>query len=108
MKAAVDVTEETPGWGVGVAIDTTLGMRLYAMNTFTMGTTFPTTAGRHVIEVTFPDIRLGAGKYLISVGLGLPDGETVDRRGSAAAFDMPGDQYGAGILRIQPRLEINS
>ena len=108
VTATVDVTAAIPGWGVGVAIDTTLGMRLYAMNTFTMGTTFPTTPGRHVIEVTLADIRLGAGKYLISVGLGLPDGETIDRRGSAAAFDMPDDQYGAGILRIQPRLEINS
>lgn len=108
VTATVDVTAAIPGWGVGVAIDTTLGMRLYAMNTFTMGTTFPITPGRHVIEVTLADIRLGAGKYLISVGLGLPDGETIDRRGSAAAFDMPDDQYGAGILRIQPRLEINS
>lgn len=108
VTATVDVTAAIPGWGVGVAIDTTLGMRLYAMNTFTMGTAFPITPGRHVIEVTLADIRLGAGKYLISVGLGLPDGETIDRRGSAAAFDMPDDQYGAGILRIQPRLEINS
>ena len=107
VRATVDVHEVTPGWGIGVAIDTPLGLRLYAMNTFTMGTDFPATLGRHVVEVTLPDIRLGAGKYLVSVGLGLPTGETIDRRGSAAAFDMPSDVFGAGILRLEPRLDIN-
>ncbi|MDJ0350959.1 ABC transporter ATP-binding protein [Cryobacterium sp. PH29-G1] len=107
VRTTVDVHEITPGWGIGVAIDTPLGLRLYAMNTFTMGMDFPTTRGRHVVEVTLPDIRLGAGKYLISVGLGLPTGETIDRRGSAAAFDMPSDVFGAGILRLEPRLDIN-
>jgi ABC-2 type transport system ATP-binding protein len=107
VRTTVDVHEVTPSWGIGVAIDTPLGLRLYAMNTFTMGTDFPTTLGRHVVEVTLPDIRLGAGKYLISVGLGLPSGETIDRRGSAAAFDMPNDVFGAGILRLEPRLDIN-
>jgi len=107
VRTTVDVHEPTPGWGIGVAIDTPLGLRLYAMNTFTMGTDFPSTRGRHVVEVTLPDIRLGAGKYLISVGLGLPTGETIDRRGSAAAFDMPSDVFGAGILRLEPRLDIN-
>lgn len=108
VKATIDINAVTPDWGVGIAIDTTLGLRLYAMNTFTMPDVLPMSVGRHVVQVTLPDIRLGAGKYLISVGLGLPTGETIDRRGSVAAFDMPNDEYGAGILRIQPSLELSS
>jgi len=108
VTATIQINKSTPDWGIGVAIDTTLGLRLYAMNTFTMGQVLPMALGLHVVQVTLPDIRLGSGKYLISLGLGLPTGETIDRRGSAAAFDMPNDEYGAGILRIQPSLQISS
>ncbi len=107
LNVTVDVNEPRPGWGVGITIETTLGLHLYAMNTFAMERMLPTAKGRHVIELTLPDIRLGSGKYLVSVGLGLPTGENFDRRDSAAAFDMPINDYGHGILRIQPSLVIN-
>lgn len=107
VQASVHVNEPTPDWGVGIGIETTLGMRLYAMNTFSMGQTFPTGRGTHVVQITLPNIRLGAGKYLVSVGVGLPSGETIDRRGGAAAFDMPIDENGAGILRIDPVVSLD-
>lgn len=107
LKVTVDVNEPTPGWGVGISIETTLGMHLYAMNTFAMEQMLPVVKGRHVIELTLPDMRLGSGKYLVNVGLGLPTGENFDRRENAVAFDTPSDEYGQGILRIQPSLVID-
>lgn len=107
VVATVDVQEATPGWGMGIAIETTLGMRIYSSDTFALKHSLPTSVGRHTIQVVLPDVRLGAGKYLVSVGIALPSGETVDRRPNAAAFDMPNDQYSTGLLRIRPNWTVD-
>lgn len=108
VKVAVNVSESVPGWGVGISIETTLGMRIYAMDSFGMDIALPTTIGQHMIELTLPDIRLGSGKYLVSVGLGLPTGENFDRKDSAASFDIPTDDYGMGLIRLKPTLTLAS
>ncbi|WP_349361545.1 ABC transporter ATP-binding protein [Cryobacterium sp. PH31-O1] len=107
VQVIVDVEESMPGWGMGIAIETTLGMRIYSSDTFSLKRQLPTTIGRHVVQITLPDIRLGSGKYLVSVGLALATKETVDRRPNAASFDMPDDQHSTGLLRIRPTWKID-
>lgn len=107
VQVTVDVQESMPGWGMGIAIETTLGMRIYSSDTFSLQRQLPTTLGRHVVQITLPDIRLGSGKYLVSVGLALATKETVDRRPNAAAFDMPDDKFSTGLLRIRPDWRID-
>ncbi|TDW30689.1 ABC transporter ATP-binding protein [Cryobacterium psychrophilum] len=107
VLVTVDVQEATPGWGMGIAIETTLGMRIYSSDTFALKHAMPTSIGRHTIQVVLPDVRLGAGKYLVSVGVALASRETVDRRPNAAAFDMPNDEFSTGLLRIRPNWQVD-
>ncbi|MFF1571798.1 ABC transporter ATP-binding protein [Leifsonia sp. NPDC058292] len=100
-RLGVDINEPTPGWGVGFSIETPLGMRLYNMTTFD-GPALPNTRGRHELVFEIPDVRLGPGKYLINIGLGNKAGKNFDLATPAGTFDIPGDDYGNGVLRLTP------
>jgi ABC-2 type transport system ATP-binding protein len=100
-RLGVDINEPTPDWGVGFSIETPLGMRLYNMTTFD-GPPLPNTPGRHELVFEVPDVRLGPGKYLINIGLGNKAGKNFDLATPAGTFDIPGDDYGNGILRLTP------
>jgi ABC-2 type transport system ATP-binding protein len=100
-RLGVDINEPTPDWGVGFSIENPLGMRLYNMTTFD-GPPLPNTPGRHELVFEVPDVRLGPGKYLINIGLGNKAGKNFDLATPAGTFDIPGDDYGNGVLRLTP------
>jgi ABC-2 type transport system ATP-binding protein len=104
---AVKINKPTRGWGVGVSIDNSLGLRLFHMTTFGLDYELPNTIGQHLIKLTLPDLRLGFGKYFVNVGLGNESGTNFDQRPSAASFDMPGEALGYGLLRVSPEVEID-
>jgi ABC-2 type transport system ATP-binding protein len=99
-RLGVDVNESVPDWGVGFSIETALGMRLYNMTTFDE-LTLPTQTGRHELVFTIPDLRLGPGQYLINVGLGDKSGKNYDLATPAGTFQVPGDDYGNGVLAVK-------
>lgn len=108
IDVSYDVAERTDDLGIGISIDTTLGMRLYGMTTFPMNVQVPGTPGRHVAQFLLPDLRLGAGSYLLNVGIGNNAGVNFDRISGAASFEMPVESLGTGhgILRVSPSVAI--
>ena len=106
-KLGVDINEPTPDWGVGFSIETPLGMRLYNMTTFER-ITLPNTPGRHELEFDVPDVRLGPGQYLINIGLGNKAGKNFDLATPAGTFDIPGDDIGNGVLKLDPVVSADS
>lgn len=104
----VDIKRPQPYWGVGLSIENTLGLRLYGLNTFSMGADLPNTVGRHRLTFDFDDVKVGSGKYLITVGIGDHAGTTFDRRGGVASFDVMADGIGDGLLRLAPSLSIST
>lgn len=104
-RLGVDINQPTPDWGVGLSIETPLGMRLYNMTTFEE-ITLPNSVGRHDLVFDIPDIRLGPGKYLVNIGLGNKAGKNFDLATPAGTFDIPGDDYGNGVLRLTPTVSV--
>ncbi|TAM71908.1 MAG: ABC transporter ATP-binding protein [Microbacteriaceae bacterium] len=107
MNLTVDIQRPAKGWGVGISIDNSLGLRLFHMTTFDLGYALPNSVGKHNISVTLPDLRLGFGKYYLNVGLGNASGENYDQRPAAATFDMPGESLGYGLVRVLPEVKVS-
>jgi ABC-2 type transport system ATP-binding protein len=105
VRLAVNINQPTGEWGVGFSIETPLGMGLYNMTTFE-SITLPNTVGRHDLVFDVPDVRLGPGKYLVNIGLGNTAGVNFDLKTPAATFDIPGDDYGNGVLRLSPTVSL--
>ncbi|WP_344792592.1 ABC transporter ATP-binding protein [Gryllotalpicola daejeonensis] len=105
VRARIGVTIHEPShdWGIGMEIENTLGLQLYAMTTFD-APALPNTPGYHEVTVEFPDVRLGPGTYLINVGVGNSSGVNFDRRAPGGSFVIPGKDYGNGILRLTPQI----
>ncbi|SEB00673.1 ABC transporter ATP-binding protein [Leifsonia sp. 21MFCrub1.1] len=99
-RLGVDVNEPIPDWGVGFSIETTLGMRLYNMTTFDE-LVLPTSTGRHELVFSIPDIQVGPGQYMINVGLGDKTGRNFDLATPAGTFEVPGDDFGHGVLALR-------
>lgn len=100
----VDIHEPRGSWGIGLSIENTLGLRVYGFTTFPLKVDLPNTAGRHQITVTFPDVRLGTGKYVVNIGLGDNSGTTFERRAGITTFDVHSESIGDGIVQLRPTI----
>ena len=100
----MDIRINTPvnDWGFGIDIQNTVGMQCYSVTSFAIGTPLPNERGDHRIRLTLPELRLGAGSYLVSIGLGDGSGRNFDRRESIATFDIPTSGIGQGIISVTP------
>jgi ABC-2 type transport system ATP-binding protein len=98
----VEIIDPQPGWGVGISIETPLGLRLFEVTTFDLGSALPTSRGSHRLAITLPDVRLGTGKYIVNLGLGDRTGRNFDQAPGATTFDVPVLSPGAGTLRLEP------
>lgn len=106
IRLEVEINNPKPSWGIGLSIETSLGMKLYSMTTFESPVPLPNTRGVHHLAVVVPDIRLGAGQYLVNVGLGDQAGTTFHRVAGATSFESPRDDVGHGLIRLSPRVQI--
>jgi ABC-2 type transport system ATP-binding protein len=104
----VDVLKPRRSWDLEFAIDTTLGIQLFAFRVGDTGATLPNTGGRHEITLTFPQIPLGPGTYLVNVGVLNANGATLDRLVGAAGFDVPRYRVGDGLLRLSPEISFDT
>jgi ABC-2 type transport system ATP-binding protein len=102
----VDINEPTENWGVGFSIENTLGLQLYNMTTFEE-IKLPNTVGRHDLTFEIPDLRIGPGTYLVNIGLGNRAGQNFDLRTPAGTFEVTGDDFGNGILRLTPSVSVD-
>ncbi len=87
LTVEVDIRNPVPDWGMGMSIDTPLGTRLYEATTWDTNVSLPNVKGKHVLTMTFPDVRIGTGKYLVNVGLGDRTGRNFDQAPAAVSFD---------------------
>lgn len=102
IDVEVHIADPALPWGIGLALETTLGVRLWGMTTFPLGVALPDTAGNHVVRLSLPDVRLGVGRYVVNLGLGDDGGTTYDRRSGITTFDILDPEVGSGLLRITP------
>jgi len=107
VEVDVRMRETRPGWGVTLSLDTTLGMRLFEMDTLGLGVSLPLAKGDHTIEITFPEASLGPGVYLVNAALEARDGRTFDRLLGAATVEIPHRGVGRGVLHLEPRVSFD-
>ena len=98
----IHISDTALPWGIGLALESALGVRLYGWTTFPLDVQLPNTVGTHVVRVHLPDVRLGVGRYVVNIGLGDDAGTTYDRRTGITAFDIVDPEVGSGLLRITP------
>ncbi|WP_285025895.1 ABC transporter ATP-binding protein [Plantibacter sp. ME-Dv--P-122b] len=106
LRLQVDINDPREEWGVGVALETGLGTSVYNMTTFGMPVQLPNTVGRHEVTIVLPNARLGAGQYLVNVGIGDAYGRTYHRVAPAATFEIPHDDIGQGLVRFRPSVTL--
>jgi ABC-2 type transport system ATP-binding protein len=108
LKLNVDITaiRAVPGWGLGVSIENSRGLRMFDLTTFESGVTLPMTLGNHSIALDFPAIPLGEGKYYINLGIGTDAGVNFDVRRNAASFNVKHDGLGHGVISLNPAIRV--
>ncbi|MFZ4843540.1 MULTISPECIES: ABC transporter ATP-binding protein [Mycetocola] len=105
----VEVLEPRDSWGIGLSIENSLGTHLYGMTTFDRPElVLPNTRGVHHLEIVLPQVRVGAGTYLVNIGLGNQAGETFHRIAGAASFAVEANDFGYGLIRINPEITVTS
>ncbi len=100
VRVTVDLLAPIERWMLGVAIETPVGQRVYHVNSETSGVPMPPGKGRHVVEVHLPGLRLGAGQYVVRVGVAEVNAEMIDLQPQAALFDATSGSLGNGVLDV--------
>jgi ABC-2 type transport system ATP-binding protein len=103
----VEIKEPLPQWGIELSIDTAKGLRLFTLDTRSTSYALPETVGIHQVTLSFAQVALGAGTYLVDVATTAADGSVVDRRPAGTSFSVSGGGVGTGIVRLDPQLEVD-
>lgn len=89
----------------GVAINTPRGIECWGTNTDLAGFAPGRLAGRAVVRLVCPELRLGAGEYQVDVAVHARDGAPYDYRKKALTFTVTSRERGAGLYRPAHRWE---
>lgn len=100
-RVEVDLTEPIESWMVGLALETPLGQRVFHVNSHTSGVDLVPGKGRHVVEYRLPALQLGAGRYVVRVGVAEVNGEMIDLQPQAALLDVVSGNLGNGLLDVR-------
>ncbi len=107
IAVTVDIREPDPTWALSLSIDTLVGTVMYAVHTYALDVTLPTTVGQHEIVFDFGEIALGAGSYLVSVGVINHFREEYAKVNAATMFEVPRSGEGQGLVHLDPRVRID-
>ncbi|RLP75991.1 ABC transporter ATP-binding protein [Mycetocola tolaasinivorans] len=109
VRLDVEILQPRESWGIGLSIENSLGTHMYGMTTFDRPElVLPNTRGLHSLEIVLPQVRVGAGTYLINIGLGNQAGQTFHRVAGAASFAVEENDFGYGLIRINPEITVTS
>lgn len=108
VRVGVAVLESALPWRLEVSIDTPAGVRLFTVDTSAFDVPLPESIGEHQISFHFGQVALGGGSYLVNAGVGGAVGAIRDHKPGAASFDIPEHGSGHGLVRMSPRVSIDS
>lgn len=108
IEVKVRVNHPTVDWGMGISVETPLGMKVFGLTSFATGQSMPSSAGEHLVRFELPHFSLGTGTYQVNVGVGNSFGETFQRIESATTFDIHSIGPGTGLLDLKPQLKVES
>ena len=100
VRTAVELLEPIDSWMMGVAIETPLGQRVYHVNSHQSDVRLVPGKGNHLVEVTLPRLSLGAGQYVVRVGVAEVNGEMIDLQPQAAIINVSSGDLGNGVLNV--------
>ena len=103
-RVDVELTAPVEKWMVGFAIETPLTQRVYHVNTAMSGVPLVPGSGKHRVEFRLPKLRLGAGHYIVRVGVGEVDGDLIDLQPQAASFEVVAGHAGNGVLDVETEI----
>jgi ABC-2 type transport system ATP-binding protein len=87
VHCEVEFERPTPNWSLYASIETTLGaLRLETDTRDRMGVDLPVAGGPQSLVLTFPDLRLGEGDYVVNLVVRDGSGLQLDSFPSAAMF----------------------
>jgi len=99
-RIEVDLVEDVRDWMLGFALETPLGQRVYHVNSHQSGVSLIPGKGRHTVEVRLPRLALGAGRYVVRVGVAEVNGEMIDLQPQATTLDVVSGHLGNGVLDV--------
>ena len=106
VHVRVRIAQPVEAWALELSIDTPMGVRLFTVDSSATDVSLPTSAGEHEISIDFGQPALGAGTYLVNVGVGRPGGLSYVRALGASTFDIPQKGSERGLLRLYPEVTV--
>jgi ABC-2 type transport system ATP-binding protein len=100
VRVCVDTESGLADWMLGLAIDTPLGVTVFATNTQLLGTPPPPVGSAASFDFRLPDLALGEGRYTVRVALEGVDGTEIHRVPEAAHVEVRGDGRSQGTLAV--------
>ncbi|MEL7061670.1 MAG: ABC transporter ATP-binding protein [Acidobacteriota bacterium] len=104
FEIEVEVHETLDDFAFGVAVATPRGHEVWGTNTDLAGFKPERLhAGRCVVRLVCPELRLAAGEYLIDIAVHAPDGTPYDYRRKLVALSATAAERGIGVYFPQHR-----
>ena len=104
----IELKELLPDWGIEVSVDTAKGLRLFTFDSRSTSIALPNTPGLHRVTLSFAQVPLGAGTYLVDVAATGAGGSVLDRKPGGSSFSITAGGVGTGIVRLDPRVAIDA
>lgn len=110
LSVALDIELKEPlsDWAIELSIDTAKGLRLFTFDSRSASIALPKTRGLHRVTVSFAQVALGAGTYLVDVAATGAGGTVLDRKPGGSSFSITAGGVGTGIVRLDPRVTVDA
>jgi ABC-2 type transport system ATP-binding protein len=108
IDLGVELTEPAEDWMVAISVETPRGQFVYGTSSVRLGTRLPGAAGRHDVQITLGDVRLGSGQYVLRVRAATGDGQTIDLVTHAALFSVEAPAVSSGVVAMPATMRLLS
>lgn len=106
VRGLVDFETVTDDWELVVIVENYLGGLVFGTDTRIMGEHLPTASGDTTFAMTFPQLPLGEGDYVVNVAIRDKDSKPLDSASQAATFAVRAQGHMVGHVFTEPRVEI--
>jgi len=102
VNCLVDFDTVTDDWQLVVIVENYLGGLVFGSDTRIMGRQLPTASGQTPATMTFPNLQLGEGEYVVNVAVRDKDGKNLDSASRSATFAVRTQGHTVGPVFTEP------